>query len=239
MTQCLAEMLQSPEIEKLFEEVTQGNPKAKKALAERLADATLPILAAIDISGYRQCEPDLRQEFLCKILEGKVVWEKSKGKLSTYVGAIVNNLWYDLLRKEAAERKKLRCESILNEPDGLDKPCHADLPSIKPNLACQLGTLSCQERVVLKMSRPYLYAFHFEADEVRMLQERFQVDGKQLAQQLRLELDERLNQTSKPYISAAWIADLLHMNRNTVDQILHRIQKKFPWLKGGLRNALA
>jgi DNA-directed RNA polymerase specialized sigma24 family protein len=237
MTQYLMEIVKSPHIERLFEEVAQGNPKAKKELVEQLADALLPNSLKVDRSKYCQHEPDLRQEFLLKILDGKVIWERARGTLRTYIGTIVHNLWLDLFKQKTPLPGS---ENIIaHQPDTAQEPSALlQRVRLKSEFACQLTALTCQERIILKMWKPYLGNRSWEADERHVLQEKFAVDAAELLQKLPLELDERLRQSNKPYLSSDWIAAVLAMKRNTIDQILHRMQQKLPWLKGDLRHEL-
>lgn len=238
----LVPLLEQSEIQRLFFETALGDPQAREQLLERLAQVRIPH-RKVSNPLYKTCEDEVRQRFLLKIWHGKVRWDPEKGTLSAYVLSIVCRIWCDMMRELPSGGKKadaLPASSLGIDLEGFVDPSlpargHAEFPSCEdaPRLSekrrMELSRIPCQERLVVKMWKPYLCGFEFESDEADRLKRRCGIEEGELSSLLKSEW-EKAFAAGKDHVSASAIATLLKALRNTIDQTLRRARSHLPWL---------
>ena len=220
-------LLRQRHIQQLFLRAASYDSQAMRELAEKLADIPVPQRAGdwhIDRALYIAHEFEVRSDFLLKILTGKVRWNPDRGLLTTYVLTIVGNLWKDRARKKDNEAQRLDNDH--------------DIPQANPQSTidfrlksfCQMTveSLYLQARIVLKLWKPYLFAYRFGEDEKYYLRQRG-INPRDLLRKLEQEIDERIRY-GKDCIAPDRIAEILTISRNYVDQIIYRLKKELPWL---------
>ena len=235
----LLELLKEPEISQLFFEVGKCNPQAKEELVKKLFDANIPSYICrgyVDKIVYELNKDDLRQDFLVKILEGKIRWNPQKGKLIVYIKKIISSMWTDILRKKAKAPREIQkylfgVDKVL-EIDGI-LDCSIEL---KTECRKEFDSLSCKMRLVIKLWIPYLFNYEFSEDEIYLL-EQMGMNHYDLSKRLRLEIDEKMRNHGKIQISAEEIAKILSLSANNIHQIIYRVKKKLKWLKN-LKNSV-
>jgi hypothetical protein len=232
------------EIEKLFQQVTLGDLNACQNLIDKLlshfeeerknSKFFLPHSLKQKISDeiYENNHDSVFNEFLIKLQDSKILWKPSLASLRTYIYSILFYAYLDLQRSECSLQKKhksyeesLKLETQSNVLDFSFRLKEKYLEEFQ-------NTLSCRERILVKMRTPYLTQGIWEGDEEEYLLRRYGLKTEDLNKVLYEALDEQLRKEGKKIELPTKLLSELLKNESVanIDQTFCRIRKKVSWL---------
>lgn len=249
----LAQWLKKEETKELFIQAAHQDRKAQEKLASQLYEEVaekswgfytrqkryvLICQSSNDTEGLQIVE-ELRTEIMCKILEGKIIYNQATSNIRTYINRIIDNSFCKMKKKKEKEKIALaEYAQIKGDECLIAKPAsHDDNRNmrciLKDKYYLEINKLELDQRLTVKIWRPYLFSNMKSTDfPIPQLLEDEVNHLKQYNQdisQVQKELGEKISE-GNPTIDSKTIANILNSNYQAIDSRLTSIRKRLPWL---------